>query len=149
MLMPALAVVGGLITFWLAATTNNALVVDDYYREGKAINRQLARDQAARELALRAELAAGPGGGIELRLSAAQGNLPPFLTLRVIHATRAELDFIATLSSVGNGIYRGNQAELPTSGRWNVLLEDPDRSWRLTGVATGFKEPLLLGTKTQ
>jgi hypothetical protein len=45
MLMPATALFGGIATFWLAATTNNALVVDDYYREGKAINQQLARDQ--------------------------------------------------------------------------------------------------------
>lgn len=146
MLMPGLAIVGGAITLWLALSTNNALVVDDYYREGKAINRQLARDDAARKLGLQARIAAAEGGGIEIRLSGTGPVAAPFLTLRLVHATRAELDRIATLSSVGGGVYRSAQGELPTSGRWNVLLEDPDRTWRLTGAVTGFSEPMSLGT---
>ena len=150
MLMPALAIVGGAITFWLAATTNNSLVVDDYYKEGKAINRQLEREQSAERLGLAATIARGPDGGAELRLASAAGApLPPFVTVRLVHATRAELDRTVTLSATGGGVYRSGQAELPDSGRWNVLVEDPDRSWRLAGSATGFTEPLRLGGPPQ
>ncbi len=56
MSMPAAAIVGGAVTFWLAATSNNALVVDDYYREGKAINLALARDRSAAQMGLAGEL---------------------------------------------------------------------------------------------
>ena len=142
MLMPATALVGGVITFWLAATTNNSLVVDDYYREGRAINMQLARDRAAQSLGLSATLSRAPGGA-ELRLSGAPGaTLPPFVTVHVLHATRSELDHTLTLAAAGGGLYRSQQQELPLDGRWNVLIEDPDRKWRLTGSVTGFSRAL-------
>lgn len=142
MLMPATALVGGVFTFWLAATTNNSLVVDDYYREGRAINMQLARDRAAQSMGLSATLSRAPGGA-ELRLSGAAGTaLPPFVTVHVLHATRSELDRTLTLAAAGGGLYRSQQHELPLDGRWNVMIEDPDREWRLTGSVTGFSRAL-------
>jgi hypothetical protein len=145
MLMPALAVVGGAITFWLASTTNNAMVVDDYYREGKAINLQLARDRTATELGLSGRLEAGAGGAPVLKLrAAAPGVLPATVDVRLVHATRAELDRKLVLRGDGTGTYTSADAgALPASGRWNVHVEDPDRHWRLLGVATGFEQPLL------
>ena len=44
---PATVVVAGFFTWFLAARTENALVVDNYYKEGLAINQVLARDAAA------------------------------------------------------------------------------------------------------
>jgi hypothetical protein len=146
MTMPAIALVGGAVTFWLAATSNNALVVDDYYREGKAINLELARDRKADQLGLAAELSRGPDAEATLRISANPGvALPPFVTLRLIHATRAELDRTISLSRVGAGSYAAPQAQMPETGRWNVVIEDPDRSWRLVGTALGLTSPLRIG----
>jgi len=146
MTMPAAAIVGGAITFWLAATSNNALVVDDYYREGKAINRELARDRMAAQFGLAAELTRQPDASATLRISAhREAALPPFVNLRLIHATRAELDRTISLARVGEGRYAAPQAQLPEAGRWNVVIEDPDRHWRLVGTATGFASPLRLG----
>lgn len=143
MLMPAIALFGGLATFWLAATTSDPLVVDDYYREGKAINRQLARDDMAGRLGLNAALERPPDGGARLSLTAsAGGTLPAELTLRVVHATRAELDQVHRLIAIGAGLYRAADGDLPRSGRWNLLIEDPARSWRLTATATRFDEPI-------
>jgi hypothetical protein len=145
MLMPALAVVGGAITFWLATSTNNAMVVDDYYREGKAINRQLARDRTATELGLSGRLESGPDGAAVLTLRAAvPGVLPATVDVRLVHATRAELDRTLILRGDGAGTYTSADAgKLPASGRWNVHVEDPDRNWRLLGAATGFGQPLV------
>ncbi len=144
MLAPATALVGGVITFWLAASTNNSMVVDDYYREGRAINMQLARDRAAQSMGLSGALERVPGG-TTLRLeSTANAPLPPFVTLHLLHATRSELDATLTLAAEGGGLYRSRQHELPQSGRWNVSIEDPDRHWRLTGSADGFARPLVL-----
>ena len=39
--LPASAVVGGIITIYLAVSTSDGLVVDDYYKRGKAINLDL------------------------------------------------------------------------------------------------------------
>lgn len=150
MSMPAAAVVGGVITYWLAATTPNAMVVDDYYREGKAINLQLARDDAARSLGLAAELAHGPGDETRVLLRSSPGAvLPPFVRLRLVHATRADLDRELVLAAAGDGLYVATLSGLPARGRWNVVLEDPQRRWRLVGAASGFAAPLRLGDRAR
>ena len=143
MLMPALAVVGGFITLWLALTSNNAMVVDDYYREGKAINLELARDRAAAARGLGATLAM-VDGRLTVRVAAREGALPASVNLRVVHATRAELDRAYTLPQAGAGLYTHPDAQLPGPARWQVTIEDPARTWRLTASAQGFSEPLHL-----
>ena len=44
---PAIVVVAGFYTLYLAVVGADPLVVDNYYKEGLAINRVLERDQAA------------------------------------------------------------------------------------------------------
>ncbi len=145
MVMPATALVGGLFTFWLAATSNNALVVDDYYREGKAINLQLARDRAASELRLFAEVSRSGDGGISLRLSADPGFAPPDqVSLRMVHPTRAELDRTIIFRRVGEQYLAPASAQLPEAGRRTLLIEDAQGKWRLTGEASRFDQPLTL-----
>lgn len=147
MIAPAVAFVGGIFTFYLAATTSDALVVDDYYRQGKAINLVLDRDRRAAELGLTATLASAADGALTIRLqSTSDAPLPSQLSLRIVHATRAELDRQAVLPGTSErGLYRRADLALPADGRWNVQIESPDRSWRLVGVASGgFEKPLAL-----
>ncbi len=54
---------------YLAITTNNSLVVDDYYRQGKGINQRIERDRKAALLGLHATLQSAPAGlALELNL---------------------------------------------------------------------------------
>ncbi len=148
MLMPALALFGGIATWWLAAVTSDPLVVDDYYREGRAINRRLERDAAAARLGLSAVIARGADGSVVVDLDAAPGaELPATLSLALVHATRAELDRRVELTAIGAGRYVAAAERLPESGRWHLVLEEPQRRWRLTGVATGFAQPQRLGAQ--
>lgn len=142
---PAAALVGGIFTFWLAAHTADSMVVDDYYREGRAINQQLARDQRASALGLHATLSGNGGAGITLALTATHDIAwPAQLTLRVIHAARAELDVAYPLRHAGGGTYRADGV-LPSGGHWLVQVEDPARSWRLVKpVVTRFDAPIEL-----
>lgn len=146
---PTAALVGGIFTFWLAATSNNSMVVDDYYREGRAINLQLARDRQASELGLQATLAATAGPAIALQLTALRGSgWPDHLKLRVVHATDAALDVEYLLRRIGDGSYRA-PGVLPAGGRWLVQIEDPARSWRLVEPAvTRFDAPIRLQAAT-
>lgn len=150
MLMPATALVGGVITYWLAAHSNNALVTDDYYKEGKAINLDLARDRFARDSRLVAEIAPAPAaaGGetaVQLRLRAADGfAFPDRLRLRLMHATRAELDREATLTHLGAGLYRQDGVALPAEGRWRIQIDEVQGRWRLVGTANGFGGPVRI-----
>jgi hypothetical protein len=65
--LPASAVIGGIITIILAVQSPNALVVDDYYKEGLAINQEKQRLEAARNMALEG-LLRSDGKGITLQL---------------------------------------------------------------------------------
>lgn len=144
MIMPATAMFGGIFTWWLAAHSNHSLVVDDYYREGRAINQQLARDDRATQLGLRANLAAAAGGilvTIEGRM--APDAYPDALQLRLVHATESALDAQVMLRHGGGGRYLASGA-LPASGHWIVHLEDPQRSWRLLARTDRFDLALRL-----
>ena len=153
---PAAALIGGLFTLWLALTTGDSLVVDDYYREGRAINHQFARDRLAVSLGLQGELRFGGHGGSEagtvsLRMSAERGSAwPPELKLRVIHATIASLDREYRLEHVGDGRYRAAGEPPQTgAGRWLVQLEDAGRTWRLVAASvTRFDVPIALQAGT-
>lgn len=147
---PAVALVGGFVTLWLALTTSDSLVVDDYYREGRAINQQFARDRLAAALGLRGELRFD-AGTVSLRMSAERGSAwPPELALRVAHATIASLDREYRLEHAGDGLYRASgTAPQAQGGRWLVQLEDPGRTWRLVADSVRrFDAPLELKAET-
>ena len=39
--LPASAVLGGMVTIWIAVDSDDGLVVDDYYKRGLEINKKL------------------------------------------------------------------------------------------------------------
>ncbi len=148
MLAPGAALIGGFFMLWLAASANNSLVVDDYYREGRAINQQLARDHQATVLGLQGELRGvrdADGPAVLLQLQAKPGiEWPDTLMLSLVHATRAELDANWSMQRIGNGTYRA-AATLPVGGHWQVQIEDPGRQWRLVHQrVSGFDAPVEL-----
>ncbi len=149
---PAAALVGGIVMLWLAITTTDSLVVDDYYREGRAINQQLARDRLAAALGLSAQLRFEGGNDpvVVLQLAAERGTeWPRELSLRIVHATIASHDLDYHLEHVGNGRYRAPATAPEPGGRWLVQIEDPGRTWRLVApVVTRFDTPLALQAST-
>ena len=58
-LLPASVVVAGLSTLYIANRHADDLVVDDYYKDGLAINRQLEKKQRANVLGITAQLTIG------------------------------------------------------------------------------------------
>lgn len=146
MVMPAIALVSGFTTLWLAVTSNNSLVVDDYYREGKAINLQIARDQAALAHGVQASLTLGVDGA-SVRLRAADGMaLPAALAVRLFHPTEAQLDRSYQLSASGGGLYAVHDPRpAPATVRWRVQIEPQGGDWRLVGSGSDFTRPLVIG----
>jgi len=107
-------------------------VVDDYYERGKAINLDLARDDAAARYKLTASLALDHGNTVHLQLSAIGGAWPDSIRLSLLHPTRAGHDQVVQLKHVGAGNYNGRINALVGSGHWYVQLEADD--WRLSGT---------------
>ncbi len=131
---PLVAVVAGFATLWIAVSSDDGLVADDYYKRGLAINRTLERVEFARTLELQAEVAV-EGGDAAVAMSAREGvSLPQRLRLTLVHPTRAGLDRVVELGRESEGRYRGAVGEIP-AGRWNLLLEDEEKLWRMTAQA--------------
>lgn len=131
---PAVVVVAGFVTAWLAVATDDGVVEDDYYKKGLAINQTIARDQMAQSLNLKAQLMVGSDAS-RLRLMLQQGDsgaLPSTLRLRVLHPTRSDMDRVVTLEQGASGYYEGQLKALEPT-RWRLILEDAESQWRLTG----------------
>ena len=129
---PFAVVVAGLFTAWLAVTRADPLVVDNYYKEGLAINQVIERDEAAASGGYRAEVMFSQGGSrVRLHLDGVAG-LPSTVHLLMVHPTRAESDRSVEMHSLQAGWYEG-EVVLPDAARWRLQVEDPQRVWRLTG----------------
>ncbi|MCV2218625.1 FixH family protein [Thauera sp. Sel9] len=128
---PAIAVVAGIATLVIAINTFDGMVVDDYYKEGRAIVQTMERAEHAKELGLRAHLVVR-SDSIRIELDALDtGKLPARLHLTVSHPTRGGMDQAMLIEGAG-GVYQAALAPLST-GRWQFLLEDEARSWRMSG----------------
>ncbi len=132
---PAVVVVAGFVTAWLAVSTEDGMVEDDYYKKGLAINQTLARDQMARSLQLKAQLMLG-SDATQLRVMLQKGSgdevLPPILRLKILHPTRSDMDRVVMLKKSDSGYYEGQLKALEPT-RWRLILEDADSHWRLSG----------------
>jgi len=139
--LPMSAVIGGVITIYLAVVSSDGLVVDDYYKRGKEINRDLVRDEAAARYHVEASLELD-ADTVSLKLSAINGAWPDNVRLSLLHPTRAGHDQVLVLPHGNEGSYRGHINEL-TQGHWYVQLEADD--WRLSGtLPVPLTEPLVL-----
>jgi uncharacterized protein len=130
---PLIVIVAGAITSWLAFTTADGLVEDDYYKQGLAVNQRMHRDVAAAAGALSADLMLGTDSR-SIRLlfvtSKVTGAAPARLNLSFAHPTRSGLDQKVVLQKQPEGFYVG-RISTPLHGRWHVTLDDASGEWRL------------------
>lgn len=131
--LPATSIVVGMTFLYFAVTTWDGLVVDDYYRQGRAIDLTIARSVQAADLGLVADLSIR-SSDVTVRLSASdEASLPGSLIVTIAHPTRGGQDQILRLSQRETGVFAGPVAPLST-GRWIIQLEDESRTWRLNGA---------------
>lgn len=129
--IPFSAVIMGVVMITLAIQSYSGLVVDDYYKKGKQINRVLARDRFAHELGLAAAFDLGDDGKIEIRFDPEVQVIPgDSIELSLVHATKPGLDQQLMLQRVDSHRLAG-QLDLQGEGRWNLSLQTAD--WRITG----------------
>ena len=130
--IPCSAVVMGIVMIHLAVSTEDGLVVDDYYKYGKQINRVLRRDHAARAMGVSGVLSVAPDRGVvRLTMNSTPRGQPARLKLRLLHATRRGFDQILVLSRTADGPYGGKLDKPMAPGNWNVELGN--ETWRITG----------------
>lgn len=130
---PFIVIVAAFATAWIAYSSSDGLVADDYYKQGLAVNQTLSRSREASNLGLEVKARfTAEGVDLSLRSLTDEKFVPPkTLNLTLSHPTRAGLDQTVALN-VANGRYAG-KLRLPASGHWLVLVEDEAKTWRLMG----------------
>jgi hypothetical protein len=129
--LPASVVCAAFVTLYIANRHSDDLVVDEYYKNGLAINRQLAKKQRSLELGITARVRVD---GLSAVVSTTGPVEATSLSLRFSHPLEADRDFTVAVEDFGSGIYRGNLAG-PVATRWHWILENPGAdSWRLDGT---------------
>ncbi len=129
--IPLSAVIMGVVMITLAIQSYSGLVVDDYYKKGKQINRVLARDKFAYELGLAAGFKLEADGSIAIHFAPGVQIIPADkIMLELIHATMPGLDQKLIMQRDETRLLTG-KINLPGKGRWNLYLQTAD--WRLLG----------------
>ena len=140
--VPVATVVASFYTYYLAQTTNHDMVVDDYYKKGKAINMQLHKIQEARVRKLSFNITFAKD---HIELVKASGRLPDMTALKLsfYHPTIASKDRQFMLTADANGIYRV-PLEQPLTGKWTVTIAPFDELWKISQtVSLPRQEPIL------
>jgi hypothetical protein len=129
MIGPASVLVAGSVATWLALGHPDAMVVDDYYKQGKAINQDLRRDRVASGMQLALQLRY-EGGRLAGRIESFGRPLDAAFTIRLAHPTLPERDMKLLVKPDADG---GFSLPLPVleQTHWRVVIEGATGDWRL------------------
>lgn len=130
--IPALTIVAAMITITIAVKTDDGLVVDDYYKEGLAINEDKQLKKKAAAMQLSAVLSLDQAGLIQAQLPENVSALP-FLMLTLIHPGDASKDLELPLANVGDALFTSKDPLTGTEVNWHVAITPPDTDWKLSG----------------
>lgn len=145
--LPGAVVIACMITIFIAVTHPDSLVKDNYYREGLAINRDLAAQQAATTLGVQALLRANAlTTDVSVELQGEFATQPKQLTLQFTHPNTAKSDFVVQLYAADKRLYIG---ELPAavSGRWHLQLSESGEAGDAGTQAWQLKQTVQIDNK--
>lgn len=133
--IPLISMILGGVIVYLALTSENSMVSDDYYKEGKAINVSLQKSRMAKQLNLVAGLQIN-GSSILVSFKQALPPDPAAIKLDFFHATMESKDFAVMLTRDANGDYRGTFPVLEDGtqspvGKWQLTITPFDESWKI------------------
>lgn len=116
----------------VATNTDDSLVVDDYYKEGKAINASMAKVEEAQRLRIMTDLTVNDGQ-ITVEFHSGIPDAGNALKLNFYHVTLQDKDFSLLLTRDASGIYRGF-TESNTDGKWQISLSPMDDAWKVQQI---------------
>ena len=154
-------IVACMVTIYIAVTTRDSLVADDYSKHGRGINQRLEKDQKALSLGVVASLSYAKVNASTFELTIALelpkqedqgsnnltgGNSPAFLILELSHPTLAQLDRNLVLRRVsGNNIRYSIQTDPLAAAYWHASIYSPDKDWRVRSRLEVVEPPDSLG----
>lgn len=144
MIGPVTVMIATGVSAWLGAQQPDAMVVADYYKQGKAINQDLRRDRAATELALTFEAGHdAQAGRLNGRLASAGKPVVAPFHIRLAHPTLPERDLVLEALPDANGRFSARLPKLEAT-HWQVVVEGAARDWRLARSWSPARQALLV-----
>ncbi|AFP31335.1 FixH family protein [Marinobacter sp. BSs20148] len=128
---PLAAITWSMTMLVVAVNMEDSMVSDDYSKEGRGINLELARDDKATELKLAADI---QFNGRQLSLDLTSTEDFPYLVLNLFHPTLDKYDRVLQFRRESAGHYTAQMNE-NIEGRWYYDLRGPTNEWRLKGEA--------------
>jgi len=131
--LPAIAVIASITTYFIANHEPDSLVIGDYYKKGKAINIELSKVKLAQKLGIKFDLQLKDNkliikpSGIEKKF--------PLLNVNFYHPTLAKNDFNLTLTADGNGYFR-HQFDQAVQGKWHISISSFKNDWKIENIIT-------------
>ena len=136
----AVTVIWGSAQITIAVKHGDEVVVDDYYRVGKAINLDLSRDQRAADQQLEAVITVNGDNSLLVNMTGQLSQWPKQLLLRLIPAARnIDQDVLPLLQTPHTpSAYTGKVQRVP-EGRYYVQLETLDQRQPEQGHLSGWR----------
>ena len=126
--IPVFTALKAVHTVFIMQQNSPDLVVDDYYKEGRAINMQLAKYREAALRNLQATILIA--GNKAIVRFAENAVLEGKVHLDFYHPTLAARDFALDAERSGELLYVANLPLSPT-GKWQLVVSDASKEWKL------------------
>ena len=140
---PVASILACIFLIFLAATTKDTLVRDNYYKDGLAINQELAWDKKAVSMDIRLDMIVD-GNKATLTMTNSRIELPSTLILKFSHPTLQTQDRDSLLQRVGQEkTYQGFIENLQ-DGRYYLQVESLEQQWRVRKDDAWVKNGVLL-----
>lgn len=141
--LPLCAVAASLYTFYLASSGADSMVVDDYYKKGRAYNKDLTELKRAVEMKMLAKLSY-QDEQVAISLVGAQ-KAGEAIKVSFTHPTLEKEDHLLIMTADGSGMYR-QRLDVPLiKGNWNLQIEAMDGNWRIQRrISLPIKDQLLI-----
>ena len=130
-IFPLAAIIWCAFMLTIAINMEDSMVSDDYSKEGRGINLEIARDVKAAELGLAADIRFD---GRQLSLDLTSTEDFPYLVLNLFHPTLDSRDRVVQFQRDSMGHYTARMLD-DIDGRWYYDLRGPGNEWRLKGEA--------------
>ena len=129
---PASVVVACIITAFFVVQHPDGLVASDYYKQGKAINAQLAQIRRAEELGLSTLKMVGTDKAVLITFPDSQ--LRDRIDVVLAHPVDPDLDIRASVLPNTAGVYEIALQKKLTERRRVIVTDAPVRSWRVESL---------------
>jgi hypothetical protein len=127
---PVSSILACMFLIYLAVGTKDTLVRDNYYKDGLAINQELAWDKKAANMDIRLEMSIS-GNKAALTITNSRIELPSSLVLKLSHPTLQAQDRDSLLQRSGDGKTYQGFIENVTEGRFYLQVESLEQQWRV------------------